>query len=90
MKYCELISLGTLNANLVHPREVFYPAIKKLSASIIVLHNHPSGEVDPSEADRILTQRLAEAGKLLGIDLQDHIIFDRGEKYYSFKNEGLI
>lgn len=90
MKYCELISLGTINANLVHPREVFNPAIKKLACSIIVLHNHPSGELDPSEADRELTKRLAEAGRLLGIELQDHIIFDRGEKFYSFKREGLI
>lgn len=78
----ETISIGTLNANLVHPREVFKPAIDHLAASIIVAHNHPSGEVDPSPADLELTKRLQEAGKLIGIEVVDHIII-AGNKNYS-------
>ena len=90
VKYAELISLGTINACMVHPREVFHPAIKKRSTAIIVLHNHPSGEMEPSDADRELTKRLHAAGKLLGIEVLDHIIFDRGEEHYSFRDKGLI
>ncbi len=70
----ETISIGTLNASLVHPREVFKPAIDHLACSIIVAHNHPSGKCEPSEADQALTKKLEEAGKLIGIDLLDHII----------------
>ena len=72
-----LISVGTLTASLVHPREVFAPAIADRAASIIVAHNHPSGELTPSEADKAVTQRLEEAGKLLGIDLKLHIIITK-------------
>lgn len=70
----ETISIGTLNASLVHPREVFKPAIDNLAASIIVAHNHPSGECEASEADVLLTGRLGDAGKLFGIELIDHLI----------------
>ena len=70
----ETISIGTLNASLVHPREVFYPAIEHLAASIIVAHNHPSGGTEPSSADDKLAERLRNAGKLLGIELKDSII----------------
>ena len=70
----ETISIGTLNANLVHPREVFKPAIDHLAASIIMAHNHPSGGCEPSAADLELTKRLKEAGKLLGIEMADHLI----------------
>lgn len=69
-----IISIGTLDASLVHPREVFEPAIALSAASIIVAHNHPSGSVDPSPEDREVTTRLREAGTLLGIRLTDHII----------------
>ena len=72
--YKETISIGTLNANLVHPREVFKPAIEHLAASVILAHNHPSGGTEPSEADLEITKRLADAGKLLGIELADHVI----------------
>ena len=89
-KYAEVISIGTINASLVHPREVFHPAIKKLATALIVLHNHPSGDLEPSEADRELTKRLNHGGKLLGIEVVDHIIFDKGEKHYSFREKGLI
>ena len=67
--YKEIISIGTLNANLVHPREVFKPAIEHLAASIIVAHNHPSGGIEPSEDDMMIAKELNEAAKLLGIDV---------------------
>jgi len=75
----ETISIGTLNTSLVHPREVFKPAIDCLAASIIVAHNHPSGEPEASEADREMTKRLIEVGKLIGIELVDHVIITRSE-----------
>jgi DNA repair protein RadC len=71
----ELVSMGTLNANLVHPREVFRPALICRACGVIVLHNHPSNVPDPSESDVEVTKRLTEAGKLLGIDLLDHVVF---------------
>ncbi len=74
----ETISIGTLNANLVHPREVFKPAIDHLAASIILAHNHPSGEIEPSEGDLEITKRLKEAGKLLGVEIIDHLIITDG------------
>lgn len=70
----ETISIGILNASLVHPREVFKPAIEYLAASVILAHNHPSGGMESSRADEKMTERLREAGKLLGIDVKDHII----------------
>lgn len=81
------ISEGTLNASLVHPREVFQPAISELAAAIILIHNHPSGEKQPSNEDRHITQRLVSVGKLLDIPVLDHIIIGR-EGYFSFKEEG--
>ena len=68
------VFIGTLNASLVHPREVFANAVADRAASVIVAHNHPSGSLDPSPADREATRRLAEAGHLLGIPLADHLI----------------
>lgn len=69
-----LITVGTLNASLVHPREVFRPAIKDSAAAIITVHNHPSGDPTPSKEDRSVTRRLEECGKTLGIDALDHIV----------------
>jgi DNA repair protein RadC len=83
------VSQGTLNASLVHPREVFQPAITDLAASVILLHNHPSGETEPSAEDRTITRRLVEAGKLLDIPVLDHIIIG-SDQYFSFTEEGLI
>jgi len=85
----EIISIGSLNANLVHPREVFEPAVRYLAAQIIVAHNHPSGNTDPSEEDLTITKRLAAAGKILGIDIIDHIIVAKNG-FMSFKEKGLI
>ncbi len=70
----ETISIGTIDASMVHPREVFKPAIDFLAASVIVAHNHPSGDASPSESDIILTKKLINAGKVLSIDIVDHII----------------
>ncbi len=69
-----VVSVGTLNASLVHPREIFKIAILKNSASFIMVHNHPSGGLEPSEADVMLSGRMKDAGKIMGIEIQDHII----------------
>ncbi|MDO5017838.1 MAG: DNA repair protein RadC [Lagierella massiliensis] len=82
----EVVSIGTLNSSLVHPREVFKPAIKKSAKSIILLHNHPSGDTSPSTDDIRLTNRLVESGKLLGIEVLDHLIIG-DDKYLSFKEK---
>ena len=83
------ISEGTLNASLVHPREVFQHAIVEPAASILLVHNHPSGEIQPSREDKNITRRLIESGKLLDIPVLDHIIIS-SEGYFSFKEEGLL
>ena len=85
----EIISIGSLNANIVHPREVFEPAITKHAVSIIIVHNHPSGSTEPSEEDLQITKRLIESGKLLGIEIVDHLII-AGREFFSFKEKGLI
>jgi DNA repair protein RadC len=83
----ETVSLGSLNASLVHPREVFEPAVRLGAANVVVVHNHPSGETDPSEDDLGITRRLRAAGEILGISLLDHVIVgSRG--YTSLKEEG--
>jgi len=82
-----VISIGTLNQSLVHPREVFRPAIQDNAAGIIVAHNHPSGQLNPSTEDRRVTKRLKEVGKLIGIELVDHLILT-SRSYYSFNEEG--
>jgi len=88
LKYLDVCSVGTLNYNLVHPREVFRLAILKGCAFIIVAHNHPSGSIEPSDEDLSLTKRLVDGGKLLGIELMDHVII--GDTMMSFKKNGLI
>ena len=79
-----IVSIGTLNANLVHPREVFKEAIDSRAASVILAHNHPSGDPEPSEDDLVITKRLTEAGKIIGIDVLDHIIISENI-IFSFK-----
>ena len=83
------ISIGTLNASLVHPREVFKDAIMHTAASVVLAHNHPSGDPEPSEDDITITKRLIEAGKILGIEVMDHIIIAKNG-FFSFKEKGLI
>lgn len=83
------ISIGGLHSSIVHPREVFKPAILTSSASIILIHNHPSGDPTPSQADIDITHRLIEAGKILGIEVLDHVIIGVGN-YVSLKMKGLM
>jgi len=83
------ISTGTLDANLVHPREVFKEAIQSLASSIILIHNHPSGNPEPSDADLDITKRILETGKIIGIDVLDHIII-ADNKSLSFKEKGIL
>jgi len=82
-------SIGTLNSSLVHPREVFKAPLRRSSAAIIALHNHPSGDPTPSKEDLEITKRLVDAGKLLGIPLLDHIIIG-AQKYVSLKERGIM
>jgi len=85
----EVISIGTLTANLVHPREVFQPAIEYLACGLIVAHNHPSGDPDPSEDDLEITRKLTTVGKTMDIELLDHIIIGKN-RYVSFKEKGML
>lgn len=85
----EDVSIGGLHSSLVHPREVFKTAVKRSAASLILVHNHPSGDPTPSQEDIEVTQRLAEAGHLMGIEVLDHVII--GEKdYTSLKSKGVL
>jgi DNA repair protein RadC len=83
------ISIGTLNASLVHPREVFKDAITHSAASVVLAHNHPSGDPEPSEDDIKITKKLVDSGKILGIEVLDHIIIGKNN-FCSFKERGLI
>jgi DNA repair protein RadC len=83
----ELVSVGILDASLIHPREVFNPAIKVSSHAVILVHNHPSGEAEPSENDKEVTKLLMDAGRLLGIEVLDHIIIGK-DGYVSLKEKG--
>lgn len=85
----EVISIGTLNATLVHPREVFRAAIKHCSASFICAHNHPSGDPTPSMEDRELTKRLVSVGETVGIDILDHVII-AGNSFVSMREQGFM
>ncbi|MCM3364302.1 DNA repair protein RadC [Niallia sp. MER TA 168] len=85
----ETIFTGSLNASIVHPRETFLPLIKRCCASAIVAHNHPSGQPQPSREDIEVTKRLAEVGKIVGIEVLDHLIIG-AEKYISLKEKGYL
>ncbi|MBI2176020.1 DNA repair protein RadC [Candidatus Woesearchaeota archaeon] len=83
----EIVSVGILNASLIHPREVFKSAIKESANAIIIVHNHPSGDPTPSEEDKVITSVFKEAGRLLNIQVLDHVIVGRNS-HYSFAKEG--
>ncbi len=83
------ISIGSLNASIVHPREVFKDAIVHNAYSVVLAHNHPSGDPEPSEDDLTITKRFIEAGKILGIEVIDHIIITK-TGFFSFKEKGLL
>ncbi len=82
----EIVSVGTLNSSLIHPREVFKSAIKESANAIILVHNHPSGDVEPSEEDKKITDILFKAGELLSIKVLDHVIIGK-DSWYSFKDK---
>ncbi|HOW53625.1 MAG TPA: JAB domain-containing protein [Syntrophorhabdaceae bacterium] len=88
VKFVELVSIGTANTSLVHPREVFRRCIIRGASAAIVCHNHPSGESEPSEEDISITKRLVEAGKIIGIEILDHVIIGQG--WSSMKEKGII
>jgi DNA repair protein RadC len=84
------VSMGSLTASIVHPREVFKAAILANAAAIVCGHNHPSGDVQPSREDRATTKRLVDAGKLLGIEVLEHIIIGNEGVYFSFADENIL
>ena len=90
----EEISIGSVNESIAHPRDVFRPAVIAFAYAVIVVHNHPSGDTSPSQADHSLTRRLAEAAELLQIKLLDHIIIgapaEGNPGYFSFKEAGVL
>ena len=85
----ELVSVGSLNFSIVHPREVFKPAIRESAESLIIVHNHPSGDATPSREDIQVTKRLVEVGKTVGIEVLDHIVIGNGS-YLSFQEQRLM
>ena len=85
-----VVSMGILNSSLIHPREIFKTAILTNAASLILYHNHPSGETEPSTEDINITKRIKEAGVLMGIELIDHIIIGSEGRFLSLKEEGLL
>lgn len=85
----EVISVGTINASIVHPREVYAPAIQHRATALIACHNHPSGFTDPSEDDIEITKRLMKVGDLVGIELLDHVIVGK-DSHVSMRERGLI
>lgn len=89
MLFRKHVFIGTLDANIAHPREIFAEALRQNAASIILVHNHPSGDPEPSKADLEITKRIVEAGKIMGIDVLDHIIITK-TKVFSFKDKKLI
>jgi len=88
IKY-EIISTGILNSSLIHAREVFKTAFEHNSANIILIHNHPSGNIEPSNEDKNITRKLVEAGKIIDVNVFDHIIV-AGNDYFSFIEKKLI
>ena len=84
------VSVGCLTASLVHPREVFKPAILSGCAGLVISHNHPSGDPEPSGEDLALTRRLASAGSLLGIEILDHLVIGEAGRFVSFRQRGFL
>lgn len=85
----DLIAVGTVNSSVAHPREIFEKALDRHATAIVVSHNHPSGDTEPSAADKLLTAQLASAGRIMGITLLDHVIVTQ-TSFYSFREHGLV
>lgn len=86
----QIVSIGTASQSLVHPREVFQPAILLGASAVFVMHNHPSGDPSPSPEDHTITRRLARAGDILGVKLLDHLIIGDRRRYFSFSEAGVL
>lgn len=84
-----VVTIGTLTSSLIHPREIFAAPLKDRAASVVIAHNHPSGDANPSKADVAVTQQLVAAGQILGIVMRDHLIVTK-EDSYSFRENGLL
>jgi DNA repair protein RadC len=84
-----LVSVGSLSSSIVHPREVFRPAIREAAGAVVLVHNHPSGDPRPSEEDVAVTRRLVSASEMIGIRVLDHVVIGDG-RYSSFREEGLV
>ncbi len=85
----EIVSIGSLTGSLVHPRDTFKAAVRESAAAVILIHNHPSGDIKPSQEDILLTRRLVQAGEMIGIQVLDHIIIGDGS-HFSFRDNGMI
>jgi DNA repair protein RadC len=85
----EVVSIGSLSASIVHPRDTFKAAIRESAAAVIFIHNHPSGDIKPSQEDILLTRRLVQAGEVIGIQVLDHIIIGDSD-HFSFRDNGMI
>jgi len=85
----EVVSIGSLSASIVHPRDTFKTAVRESAAAVIFIHNHPSGDIKPSQEDILLTRRLVQAGEVIGIRVLDHIIIGDGD-HFSFRDNGMI
>ena len=89
LRSAEIVSSGVVDASLVHPREVFRTAIKRMASSVVLVHNHPSGDPSPSAEDLRITKQLVEAGKIIDIKVLDHIILGNG-RHFSMREEGVV
>ena len=89
IKGVSVVSIGTMTASLVHPREVFRAAVAAGAAAVIIVHNHPSGRATPSRQDRGVTRRLIEAGRTLGVEIADHVIVTK-DAHFSFREGGIL
>lgn len=87
--YKEVVSIGSLSSSILHPREVFQPAVSHSAASVVFAHNHPSGDVSPSQGDTDLTRRLVQAGEIMGIDVLDHLIIG-ADDFLSLQDRRLL
>ncbi|MEM1312279.1 MAG: DNA repair protein RadC [Patescibacteria group bacterium] len=85
----ETITIGTVETTLIHPRDIFEPAVRYLASGIVIAHNHPGGDISPSEADIKTTEQIVQAGKILGIEVLDHLIITK-KGYFSFKDEMML
>ncbi|WP_010260741.1 JAB domain-containing protein [Treponema primitia] len=84
-----IVTTGLINRTIIHPREVFYPAIQDLATAVVLCHNHPSGDLEPSNEDKGITNRLVAAGHIIGVNVLDHLIIGKSE-YFSFRKNGCL